>query len=197
MLVHRVTWVDPDWTALDPEEPFHPAWVAVERQGGGRFDNRHRYAALYAATSAQAAVGEAFGNASVWIETEVTRPKEGRPRCLVTLDVPDTVRLLDLDDARTLVELGLRPSDVVRRNRDHTQEIALAVWLESKTTGVKGLRWRSYWRPEWEVVVVWSDRLDPPWFPFVRVLAVEELGIDHPAVVLAAEVLPRELKPAA
>lgn len=194
MLAHRVTWVDPGWRAMGAEDAFHPLWVPVDRQGGGRFDNRHRYVALYAATSPQAAVGEAFANASRWIEAEVTREKEGRPRCLVTLDIADHAPLLDLDDARTLVELGLRPSDVARRNRDHTQEIALSLWLERPRTETRGLRWRSYWRPEWEVVVLWSDDLDPPWFPFVTVVAVEDLRMDHPAVVLAAEVLPRELR---
>lgn len=139
-------------------------------------------------------MGETFGNTSLWMGPEITRPKEGRPRCLVTMDIDDATTLLDLDDPQTLVDLGLRPSDVRRRNRDHTQEVALSLWLDMATTEIRGLRWRSYWRPEWEVLVLWSDRLDPPWFPFVAVVDVEGLRIDHPAVVLAADVLPRELR---
>jgi hypothetical protein len=146
------------------------------------------------ATSPQAAVGETFGNSSVWTEAEITRPKEGRPRCLITVDIEDGTKLLDLDDPQTLVDLGLRPSDVRRRNRDHTQEVALSLWLDMAATNTRGLRWRSYWRPEWEVLVLWSDSLDPPWFTFVTVVDVDELRMDHPAVVLAADVLPRELR---
>ncbi len=193
MILYRVAWVDPGWRALRAEDPFHPLYVPIDRQGGGRFDNPHRYAALYAAMSPQGAVGETFGNASVWIGAEVTRAKEGRPRCLVSFEIPDAATLRDLDDPRVLVSLGLRPSDVARRNRDHTQEIAQSLWLERATTPMLGLRWRSYWRPEWEEVVMWSDGTNPPWFPSGSVVAVEELGIDHPAVVLAADVLPREL----
>ncbi|MGI8808490.1 MAG: RES family NAD+ phosphorylase [Acidimicrobiales bacterium] len=194
MRAYRVAWVDRGWESLQEEDPFHPMWVPVDRQGGGRFDNRHRYAALYLATSPQSAVGEAFGNSSVWIEAEIVRAKEGRSRSLVTLEVDDGKELLDLDDPQTLVELGLRPSDVRRRNRDHTQEVALALSLDMAATGTRGLRWRSYWRPEWEVLVLWSNSLDPPWFPFVSVVDVEELRVGHPAVVLAADVLPRELR---
>ena len=36
-----------------------------------------------------AAVGETFGNLSRWPAEEVERAKEGRPRCLVTIEVPD------------------------------------------------------------------------------------------------------------
>jgi len=192
-MLYRVCWADRGWSTLDETDPFHPLSVPIDRQGGGRFDNPHRYAALYAAITPQGAVGETFGNASTWLEREITRTKEGRPRCLVSLELPDDTRLLDLDDPITLTDLGLRPSDVVRRNRDRTHEVALALWLGRTQTATRGLRWRSYWRPEWEVVVVWSDDVIPPWFPFLRVDAVEELRIDHPAVVLAADVLPREL----
>lgn len=188
-----MTWVDPSWPGRGPAEPFHPLHVPLDRQGGGRFDNPHRYAALYASTSPQGAVGETLANSSTWLVSEVEREKAGRPRCLVHCTVPDDVTLLDLDDARTLVDLSLRPSDVVRRNRDHTQEIALSVWLRRRETGVHGLRWWSYWRPEWDLVMVWSDGVDPPWFPFATVAGVDELRIDHPAVVLAADVLPRAL----
>ena len=194
MRAYRVSWVDRRWRDLAPEDPFHPLGVPLDRQGGGRFDNPHRYAALYAATSEQAAVGETFANSSTWRAEEVTRPKEGRARCLVSLDLDlGDASLLDLDDAHTLVDLNLRPSDVARRNRDHTQEIAQSIWLRAPETAIRGLRWRSYWRVEWEVLLVWSDGLNPPWFPFATVAAVEELRMDLPAVVLAANVLPRLL----
>lgn len=194
MRLYRVAWVESGWPTQGPEDPFHPLHAPTDRQGGGRFDNPHRYVALYAATSAQGAIGETVANSAVWVESEVARPKEGHPRCLVTLEITDTEVLLDLDDPQVLLDLGLRASDVARRNRDHTQEVAQAVWLDMPRTAVRGLRWRSYWRPEWEVVVVWSDDLRPPWFPFAKVVAVEELRMDHPAVILAADVLPRDLR---
>jgi len=193
MRLYRTTWVDGGWAGLASDKPFHPLYVPIDRQGGGRFDNPHRYAALYAATTAEGAVGETFGNSSTWIEAEVAREKDGRPRCLVAIDIPDDTVLLDLDDPNVLSDLAMRPSDVVRRNRDRSQEVAQRVWMEMPTTRVRGFRWWSYWRPEWTVVVLWSDDADPPWFSLATVADVTPLHMGHPAVVIAADVLPREL----
>lgn len=191
--LHRVTWVDPAWQRLEPHDPFHPLHVPVDRQGHGRFDNPHRYAALYLATTARAAVGETFGNLSRWPKAEIERPREDRPRCLVRYTLIGDRRPLDLDDPAALARLDLRPSDVVRRNRDRTQEIALTLFEERRDHGTVGLRWWSYWRPEWAVVMLWSDGISPPRFPDVSVESVEPLTVDHPAVRVAADRLPREL----
>jgi hypothetical protein len=192
MRLYRVAWVDPGWARRSPEDPFHPLFVPLDRQGGGRFDNPHLYAALYSSTTPQGAVGESFGNSAVWIEAEITRPKDGHPRCLVEFEIPDDTVLFDLDDPPVLVELAIRPSDVVRRNRDRTREIAQVVWRQMPASGVRGFTWWSYWRPEWTVVVLWSANLDAPWFPFASIVDVTPLAIDHPAVQVAADVLPRE-----
>ena len=189
--LHRVAWVDPDWESLDAAAPFHPLHVPVDRQGQGRFDNPHLYVALYAAATPQAAVGETFGNLARWPAEEITREKEGRPRCLVDLEVDDATTLVDLDDAGQLGRLGIKPSDVVRRNRSHTQEVAKAVWRARTESAARGLRWWSYWRPEWTVAVLWSDGLEPPYFPAVRVVGIERLHPAHQAVQVAADVLPR------
>lgn len=187
--LHRVTWVDSGWLDLAANEPYHPLFVPLDLQGGGRFDNPHLYAALYAAETPAGAVGETFGSSATWLAAEIERSKEGRPRCLVSFDLEEGV-LEDLDDPNVLVTLGLRPSDVVRRNRDHTQEVAQRIW---RGGGKAGLSWRSYWRPEWSVAVAWTSGLEPPWFLELTVVDVEGLSIDHPAVRLAADVLPRVL----
>lgn len=193
MDLFRVTWVDPGWETLAADAPFHPLFVPVDLQGGGRFDNPSRYAALYASTTTAGAVGETFGNMARWLAAEVTRTVEGRPRCLVRLHMPDDLKILDLDDPVVLQKLGLRPSDVVRRDQDHTREVALGVWLRANETGHGGLRWWSYWRPVWDNVVLWSDGLTPVSFGKVTVADVEPLRTDHPAVMQAADVLPRQL----
>ena len=193
--LHRVTWVDPGWESLESSEPFHPLFIPVDRQGQGRFDNPHLYAALYVSTTDRGAVGETFGNFSRWPSDEIERTKDGRPRCLVRYQVPDDATVLDLDDPQVLVDLAIRPSDVVRRNRDHTQEVANSVWQTRADSGVIGFSWWSYWRPEWTMVMLWSDGLGHPYFPSVTVGQVEELTIAHPAVQVAADVLPRELQP--
>lgn len=87
---------------------------------------------------------------------------------------------VDLDDPLVLTELGIRPSDVVRRNRDHTQEVANTVWQTHSATEVRGFSWWSYWRPEWTMVVLWSDGLGRPYFPSLEVTQVDPLTIAHP-----------------
>ena len=193
MRLYRVAWVDPDWPDLNPWEPFHPLFVPLDRQGGGRFDNPDHYAALYASATSEGAVGETFGNYATWLAAELVRAKQGRPRCLVTLEVPDDVKLVDLDDPEVLLSLGLRPTDVVRRNRDHTQRIALRLWLDHSANDHRGIRWWSYWRPEWVVTMLWSETTGPPSFKDAEVVEVEEIAADHAAVVHAAESLPRYL----
>ncbi|MDQ3468922.1 MAG: hypothetical protein M3487_04000, partial [Actinomycetota bacterium] len=74
-----------------------------------------------------------------------------------------------------------------------TQELALRLWLEPGPPRANGVRWRSYWRPEWEVVTIWSDGLRPPWFPLAEVVAVSELAATSAPVVVAVDVLPRRL----
>lgn len=193
--LYRVTWVDDGWETLDSSQLFHPLYVPIDRQGQGRFDNPHLYAALYVSTSAQGAVGETFGNLSRWPSAEIEREKDGRLRCLVRYELPDDAIIRDLDDPLVLTELGIRPSDVVRRNRDHTQEVANTVWQTHAATEVRGFSWWSYWRPEWTMVVLWSDGLGRPYFPSLEVTQVDPLTIAHPAVQVAADVLPRELEP--
>lgn len=192
MRLHRVAWVRTGWQRRPQHEPGHPLYVARSRQGAGRFDNPAHYAALYASRQPDGAVGEILGNHSevrdalfVW---------EGRPdlrRHLVTLAVDDA-RLLDLDDAGTLAELGLRPSDVVRRNRDVTRKLALRRYLIREETGEAGLSWWSYHHPDWTQVMLWSGDGDA-WFDHVEVTDTTELDITHPDVVVAAEALRRPL----
>ncbi len=185
--------MDENWTSLDGSQQFHPLYVPIDRQGQGRFDNPHLYAAIYASTTAQGAIGETFGNYSRWLPAEITRQVDGRARCLVTIEVPDTVVLRDLDDPHVLLDLGLRPTDIVRRDRGHTQEVANAVWQTRADSGVRGFSWWSYWRPVWTMVAMWSDGLAHPYFPDMSVVDVEVLTTTLPAVQVAADVLPREL----
>jgi hypothetical protein len=192
MRLYRAAWVEDGWQRRGRQRPGHPLYVARARQGAGRFDNPSHYAALYASQQPDGAVGEILGN-----HTRVRAAMfawAGRPelrRCLVTLEVADPV-LLDLDDAEVLSRLGLRPSDVVRRNRDVTRRLALRRYLAREESGELGLAWWSYHHPDWRQVMLWS-RDEDAWFPHVEVVDTQDLGIDHPDVVVAAETLRRPI----
>ena len=60
-------------------------------------------------------------------------PLIGARRALATLSLPDSLRILDLDDPHQLVRLGLRPTDVVRRNLAVTQTWGHRIWAERAT----------------------------------------------------------------
>ena len=188
-----MTWAASGWEAMSANDLFHPLYVSLAHQGRGRFDNPRLYAALYVARTPEAAIGEVFADRTIWYETELTRQVSGHQRVLATIEVPDSLPVLDLDDGSVLHDWGVRPSDVVRRNRDGSNEVAQRVWRSRTKTGYAGLQWWSYWRPEWRPIILWSDGLDEPWFPFASVVDVEPLAKDLPAVLTAADVLPREI----
>src|SRR4051794_15076519 len=99
-------------------------------QRGGRVDHPDYYV-WYLGRQPEAAVGETFGNLSVWDESMFEVPfLPGARRALGVFRLPDDLRLRDLDDPRVLVELGLRPTQVVTRNLAVTQTWGHALWAD-------------------------------------------------------------------
>lgn len=123
-------------------------------QGSGRVDNPEHYLTLYACDAEVGAVGEAFGNFSLWtpglLEGSPILP--GSRRALVTYDV-GAIEVLDLDNPGSLIERDLKPSRVVTRDRAVTQRWALSVFSEKRWNGV---RWWSYHFPEWGSFGIWD-----------------------------------------
>jgi hypothetical protein len=114
----------------------------------------------------------------------LVRPKfPGSVRALVTYELPDDVPIFDLDDVRSLEQLGLRPSEVVTRDRAVTQRWALAIYEQQRWAGV---RWWSYYDPKWYSYALWDITGLVP-----RMDAIRPLTIDDPAVIEAAETLRR------
>lgn len=109
-------------------------------------------------------------------------------RALGTFEVSGDTPLLDLDDARALLERGLRPTQVIQRNRPVTQAWALRIYQERDRAGSPlwaGVRWWSYHRPSWPIYGLWG---------VVPVcVGVEALHLDHPAVRDAARSLSKPL----
>jgi hypothetical protein len=173
-------------------QPGHPLHVDPSRQGGGRADNPRHYQAFYVSETGPGAVGEVFGDLATWSQEMFIVPwLAGAVRALATFAADPPPAVLDLDDPAVLVERGIRPTEVVGRDRERTQEIALSAWLENRW---QGLRWWSWWRPSWRNQILWAplDATDP--WP-LEVVAVEPLHLQHAAVRVAAEVLRRRVEP--
>lgn len=126
--------------------PGHPLYVHPG-QGKGRWDNPDLYRLRYVALTPEAAIGETFGNLARWSPDMLRVPfLSGAERQLATYSMDETIHpLLDFDDAKTLIDRGLRPTQVVGRNRPLTSGIAARVFREGRWAGV---RWWSYHRPQ-------------------------------------------------
>lgn len=157
----------------------------VPPQGGGRLDNPDLYSVLYASDAEAGAVAEAFGRFPEWTPAML----EGSPaipgsfRAIGRYELAETAAVCDLDDAAQLVELHLRPSDVVSREYERTRDWARRIYRQAKWAGV---RWWSYYDPRWSSFGVWDSRA-------VSVVDVRRLQLDDHAIREAARTISRRI----
>lgn len=179
MLLYRVLPYRP---SARKGEAGHPLYVHPG-QGRGRWDNPGRYLAWYMASEPSGAVGEVFAHLGTWREEMFPFPQiPGSRRALGVYQLPDDLSYVDLDDAQTLVDRAMRPTQVIERNRPFTQGKALAMYDEGRWNG---LRWWSFHRPQWRVWCLWD--VDP------ACVDVEALDVAHVAVRDAASALGRSV----
>ncbi|MBT8160966.1 MULTISPECIES: RES family NAD+ phosphorylase [Arthrobacter] len=169
--------------AADPSANGHPLYIRP-RQGPGRIDDPDRdYLVLYVGDSPEGAIAEAFGSYSTW-RPEVLDPPPGTPagtvKALVKYEGDPAI--LDLDDPGVLQDWSLRPSSVVSRDRQSTQQWARSMY---DTGDYAGLSWWSVYEPRWASYGLWD----------VSSLSVmgrpEVLTLSHPAVQDAAALIRR------
>lgn len=179
----RLYRVFPFLASADAGAPGHPRYIP-RPQGGGRIDQPTLYEVLYLSDAAAGAVAETFGDLSVWTATMFSAPTlKGAVRALGEYELDPTAKVFDLDDARALVELGIRPSDVVTRDRAVSRSWARRVFLKRRWSGV---RWWSYYDPRWHSYGIWD-------IARIADAKTAPLSLEHPAVVEAATVLRRPL----
>ena len=186
MLLYRVV---PVAAGAKSGEPGHPEYLH-RPQGGGRLDNPAHYDLYYLSATESGAVGESLAKFRQWTDSIFDFKKvPGATLSLCTFVVPDGTRMIDMDDSRTLMAMGLRPTQVVTLNRAVTQSWALRVWEEHDHAGRKwdGIRWWSRHHTEWAVMGLWNATL--------TLDKVEPLDLSHRAVRDAAETLNRVIRP--
>lgn len=177
----RVYRVFPHVSSAAPNEPGGVLYVPT--QGAGRFDNPPAYRMRYASTSPAGALAEAFGRFPEWTRAML----DGMPalasshHALAEIELDDSTRICDLNDARRLVELGLRPSDIVARDYVRTQAAAFAI----RATGdYDGLSWWSYYDPNWTSVGLWNDTK-------LGAITIERISLTSPYLLEAARTIHR------
>ena len=175
-MLHRVCVFHPD--ARRPSDNGHPLYV-WPRQGAGRLDDpAGGYTVLYVAGSPEAAVAEALGRYPRWTPAVLAAPPAAPPGSLLALASYDgDPSVCDLDDARRLVDLELRPSQVVTRERPVTQAWARSLHDRAEWAGAS---WWSAYDAGWTCAGLW-DRSG------IAVADVEPLTLQHPVVAEAAD----------
>ncbi len=177
------------WRALplSPEatggEAGGPLWFPRQQQGGGRHDNPDLYGCLYLAEEPVSAVAEMlapFRGSGRLLASMLVR--YGNPLALAALRLEDGLPAVDLDRPLTLVETGLRPSQVATRRRAITQRQAAA--LHESAPAAVGIRWWSTLESSW---INWTlfDRAAPR----LQVERMRELSVEDPVVLEAAGLL--------
>ena len=164
-------------------------WSYLPRpQLHGRWDNAELYDSWYFSRSAVGAVAESFYSKRQWIP-EVFLTSDGHPRAIAEFELSDA-GLVDLDDAATLLRLGLAPSQVVVPNLRVTQGIGRDIFLADAAEHA-GLSWWSSQLPSETSVLVWGQDGAPP--AGLRLVGIQSLSVEHPAVIEAASKLYRVL----
>ncbi|NLG55917.1 MAG: RES domain-containing protein [Rhodococcus sp.] len=184
MLVYRVF---PYLASAHEGKPGHPLY-SHSPQRGGRIDHPD-YHVWYVSRLAEAACGESFGNHTTWHDSMLDFPLiPGARRALGVFELPDDLRILDLDDPAQLVRLGLRPTQVVTRNLAVTQAWGQRVWSEcdphTHDRRWDAVSWWSYHRPVWTVLASWRQP---------DLVRVDDLDFEHPAMIDAAKTLQRPI----
>lgn len=172
-----------------PKQLFQSLTAVRPGQQAGRWDNSRLYGALYLALSQAGAVAEVLGNHTTWTDALFDAPGLGLRRHLLTVQIDEDVvaRLVDVDDAHFLADRGLRPSEVAGRARTRTRTLAADLFAE----GASGIRFWSYYRPEWTNVALFVPPVGPRG---AKVIAAEAMTLDMPAIAAASEMLCRRLE---
>lgn len=168
-------------------KPGH--WSYLPRpQFHGRWDNADLYDSWYFSRTAVGAIAESFYNKRQWIP-EVFLTPTGAPRIVAEFRYSGKP-LLDLDDASTLGELGVRPSEVVVHDLGTTQALAKRIY-DSRFADLGGISWWSSQMPSETSVLLWGEDGAPPLG--LELVGIQPLSTEHPAVVEAATRLFRVL----
>ena len=152
--------------------------------GQNRIDNADLYAVLYISAEPHAAIAEALGRIELWRPATFLHPS-GRPLALATFEAPDDLPPFELTAVEALRSIGVtRPTDVVTRDRAITQAWARTIFERG---GFAGVRWWSYYNPDWPVVGLWDHKsltlARPP----------EILTVDGAIVLEAAAAIVRQI----
>jgi hypothetical protein len=141
------------------------------------------YRELYVADAATGAIAQAFGRIAIW-NGEMLRRPSGEALSLASYDDGDRVTVCDLDDPAMLLSLGLRPSNVVSRDRTITRDWSRRIY---QTRSYSGISWWSSYDPQWRSFGIWSTSS-------LSLADIRELSLSDADLLEAARVIVRRIE---
>jgi hypothetical protein len=151
----------------------------------GRVANPDLYRELYLGRAREGAIAESLGRLPIWHPSDFVHAS-GHRMALAEYELPDAVRIFDLDDVDALRSIGiLRPGEIVTRDRAKTRAWARAIF--ERSSEYAGAAWWSSYNPDWTSIGLW-DISD------LQLVSVPEpLGTEHPIVRSAAATIVRQI----
>jgi len=146
--------------SVDAESRGGALWFPRMLQGDGRHDAPQHYGCLYVSEEPLSTVVEQL---APLVGTKIAAPdlvRGGLPLALAALELPNGVRLLNLDEPLVLAAEKLRPSLVATHERPRTQ--ADASTLYARHEDAVGLRWWSTFESQWANVTLFDRALRAP-----------------------------------
>jgi hypothetical protein len=179
-LLYRVL---PFVASAEPHEPGGA--LHIPSQGGGRLDNPALYSILYLSDAASGAIAEALGRFPEWSAAVLAGSPSlpGSVRAVASYRLAEGAPLCDLDDPQQLLNLKLKPSEVV--SRDYTRSRAWSHRIYEQRVWI-GVRWWSYYDPRWASVGLWDTRR-------LTLEDVNPLSLHDPALVEASRTIVRRI----
>jgi hypothetical protein len=165
-----------------PDSADGALWFPRPYQGEGRHDNRLVYGCLYVSEQPLSCVVEQLARFRGQRLTAALLRRRGLPLALAELELADDAQLVDLDDPAVLRRERLRPSRVATRERDVTQQQALA--LHERHPEAAGLRWWSTFESLWANVTLFDRAASK-----LQLISVRALDLAADEIVAAAEFL--------
>jgi hypothetical protein len=135
--------------------------------GNNRIDNPDIYNLMYLSDAPEGAVSEVFGRIPDWDELLFTHPN-GTRYSLVCYEIARSSKIYDLNNVRHLAEIGIKPAEVVIRDRKLTQQWARRIFAMHRWIGIS---WWSFYGPQWRCVCLW-DRNELLFSGIVEVLDI-------------------------
>src|SRR5258706_215271 len=150
------------WNKSSRHEDYGGALdVPPQKKRSGRHDIPDSEGGLYFSQLPIGAIAEAvqpfrglpFNDKRLKLTNKEFRKADGLPLALVTLEINEKARLVNLDELDVLQEYKIKPSEISSDDRKITQQTARTLY----DAGVDGFAWHSSLDPSWTNLTLRSE----------------------------------------